>query len=982
MAEYLREDLVVREGETRTFPVTMSNAITAALIVGDYEGNVGQTYYEPWIINRGEIRLTDSFQTQATLFHINSTLSWRAASIENYGLISVIVPQSPSARAIWAIADGPDLYNAGTIEVSARGSAIGYSEYGGDLKLVNAATGIVRTTSEEYSIGFQLAYGAKIENRGEILSHVTGGGHSLVPDVAIGMRFGVGGGAFFAFSLVNSGLIKASTTVPAQGWTAGLYLHGDSTGTIVNSGTIRGEYAVWEVSESSVVGGMRIENSGLIDGRIILNHGADTILNTGRIVGTVDLGFDDDVYDGATGSVTGSTSGGEGSDRLTGGVQTEHFLGGAGDDILKGGGGADMLEGGSGADLFLFGAASDSSASAMDHILDFQSGLDKIDLRGLAILSIDWTASGGVQLVTVKTKEGDLVFHLTGALAETDFLYTLTPSPMFGTSGIDQLIGGDGPDEIYGQEGDDLLYGQGGNDLILGGLGNDRMEGGQGNDTFYVDAAGDIVIENFGQGSDRISTSVSYFLPATSEVELIEATTLSANAAMNLGGSDTANTILGNNGANTLYGNGGNDTLHAFEGDDYLVGGTGLDNLYGGKGDDRYYVGFADGDRIWEFAGEGYDTVATDVDYELPDVAHVERLEAGTLSATSAIALSGSNFDNLIIGNAGNNRLRGLAGNDTLQGLGGDDYLIGDEGADVMYGGTGNDTYYVNTSDDRIFENAGEGTNDRVATEVSFTLPEEAEVEVLEAVNFDGNSVGTLGGSRYDNIITGDAGNNVLRGYGGNDTLRGHLGNDTLIGDDGNDTMIGGQGNDTYYVDAAGDVVVEEVGQGTDRVSTSVSYALSPTTEIETLEASSLGSADPINLTGSNSANTIIGNNGANVIDGKGGNDVLVGAGGADTFAFTTAFGAGNIDRIEDFQVGVDKIGLEDTIFAAIAPGALAAGAFFAGTQAADGDDRIIYNQATGALYYDPDGIGAAAQVQFATLSGGPLLTSADFVLI
>ena len=51
-------------------------------------------------------------------------------------------------------------------------------------------------------------------------------------------------------------------------------------------------------------------------------------------------------------------------------------------------------------------------------------------------------------------------------------------------------------------------------------------------------------------------------------------------------------------------------------------------------------------------------------------------------------------------------------------------------------------------------------------------------------------------------------------------------------------------------------------------------------------------------------------------------------------------------------------------------------------TEGLDGNDRIIYNTTTGALYYDPDGDGAAAAVQFATLGTGLALTAADFFVV
>jgi Ca2+-binding RTX toxin-like protein len=64
------------------------------------------------------------------------------------------------------------------------------------------------------------------------------------------------------------------------------------------------------------------------------------------------------------------------------------------------------------------------------------------------------------------------------------------------------------------------------------------------------------------------------------------------------------------------------------------------------------------------------------------------------------------------------------------------------------------------------------------------------------------------------------------------------------------------------------------------------------------------------------------------------------------------------------------------------ATGTLAAAAFHVGAAAADADDRIIYSAATGNLFYDRDGTGAAAAVQFAHLNGSPALSNTDFVIV
>jgi Ca2+-binding RTX toxin-like protein len=157
-------------------------------------------------------------------------------------------------------------------------------------------------------------------------------------------------------------------------------------------------------------------------------------------------------------------------------------------------------------------------------------------------------------------------------------------------------------------------------------------------------------------------------------------------------------------------------------------------------------------------------------------------------------------------------------------------------------------------------------------------------------------------------------------------------------------------------------------------------------------------------LTGTGFADTIIGNSGNDILVGGLGNDVLrgglgkdkmTGGAGLDTFRFETAPNAlTNLDTITDFSLADDTIELENGIFMAlIATGALNAESFKSGAgviTAADANDYLIYNTTTGALYYDADGVGAAAQVQFATLVSnatlgthpGVGLTAADFFVV
>ncbi len=214
----------------------------------------------------------------------------------------------------------------------------------------------------------------------------------------------------------------------------------------------------------------------------------------------------------------------------------------------------------------------------------------------------------------------------------------------------------------------------------------------------------------------------------------------------------------------------------------------------------------------------------------------------------------------------------------------------------------------------------------------------------------------------------------------------------------GADDMNGGAGNDTYFVDNSGDIASENVDDGlADVVMSSVTYTLGQGIEIAYLTGSAR-----INLTGNEDENTLIGNAGANIIKGGTvsaariadvlngglGNDTLSGGLGRDTFIFNTKLSStANLDKITDFSAVDDVIHLENTgIFTALgsARGTLSTAKFWASTtgKAHDTNDRILYNTRTGELFYDPDGTGRQAAVEFANLTNKAKITAADFVVI
>jgi Ca2+-binding RTX toxin-like protein len=146
------------------------------------------------------------------------------------------------------------------------------------------------------------------------------------------------------------------------------------------------------------------------------------------------------------------------------------------------------------------------------------------------------------------------------------------------------------------------------------------------------------------------------------------------------------------------------------------------------------------------------------------------------------------------------------------------------------------------------------------------------------------------------------------------------------------------------------------------------------------------GGAGADTLEGAAGNDTLNGGVGSDELRGGTGNDTLNGGTEADMFVFDTAPGPGNIDRINDLNPGVDGIAFDLAVFAALGTsGALDPDLFRAGAgvnSAQDADDHIVYNTTSGALFYDPDGVGGSAAVQVATLVNHAALQASDITVI
>jgi Ca2+-binding RTX toxin-like protein len=125
----------------------------------------------------------------------------------------------------------------------------------------------------------------------------------------------------------------------------------------------------------------------------------------------------------------------------------------------------------------------------------------------------------------------------------------------------------------------------------------------------------------------------------------------------------------------------------------------------------------------------------------------------------------------------------------------------------------------------------------------------------------------------------------------------------------------------------------------------------------------------------------VLGNGNAKVHVGAGSDSITAGP-GADRFIFDSAL-ASQVERINGFKPGSDRIVLSESDFAGIGPVGhpLAPAEFHIGAAAARAVQHIIYNPNTGFLFYDPDGPGGTPQTHFATLGAHLALHSTDFLV-
>ena len=421
------------------------------------------------------------------------------------------------------------------------------------------------------------------------------------------------------------------------------------------------------------------------------------------------------------------------------------------------------------------------------------------------------------------------------------------------TAGDDVLIGDDAANTIDGLAGNDQISGAGGDDTLSGGDGNDTLDGGLGADTLQGNADNDLLISDAldtidgGTGIDTVDFS------AAQDGVIVDLDVNSAGAAgtpsqdggvldtppgavavagvvpeaniiseiddvENVVGTDFNDGLFGNNEVNVLEGADGDDAIHGFAGNDFLDGGEGTDTALFSAAPQGVSVDLNDQVSAEDFAAiVAGDTPAT--------------FAATGGTGNNVLAgfenVTGSQNDDLIVGDSAANTLIGNAGDDTLLGGGGTDVIDGGEGIDT-----------------NSFENINAAAADATIAGVNVVLNADGSgtaeyiaggVEGNPVINETFAGIENITGTVNDDTLvsTGDA-ENLLQGLAGDDLLVGGAGNDVLDGGEGIDTV------DFSDLDVPVTVTLDANGNGTATRETgfSVEVTDAPLTSLTTDQSS------------------------------------------------------------------------------------------------------------------------------------------------
>ena len=646
--------------------------------------------------------------------------------------------------------------------------------------------------------------------------------------------------------------------------------------------------------------------------------------------------------------------GGAGNDALYGGGGDDWLVGGAGNDFLDGGRGQDLMQGGAGDDTYVVG-----------HWLD----------------AVQEAASAGIDTVVSSLRHYQLPDNVENL--------ELAPGARDGSGNAlnNSLMGNDAANVLAGGAGNDTLAGQGGNDTLVGGAGNDLISGGAGVDVAVfsgdpaayaitavvgavrvagpdgIDALVEVEYAQFGNGM-RIALPAALAPPPPADLPAATMPGYALDAL--LSGGYWAHT----SGATTQlefsfmtsapsYASGSEasgfspmttqqqaavrDILDMFEGF--------LDVQFTEVADSNTGVDLRFGRCPQASAGYAY----------LPGSAGFPA-QPGSNQEEGDVWIA-TNLDAFNSGLAPGEALYGTLIHEIGHALGLQHPF---EGATALalngHAAEDNAKYtvmsYTSHPSGRVVEVTGSSMS--WSSSLYYRDPETPmlyDVAALQSL-YGGNAAGSAGNDTY--TFPARPVIETLWDAGGVDTLSaaGLAGASLIDLREGRYSSIGDYGfkdNGTWTETVPGWYSGTRPNYGTDNVA--IAYG----TVIE-------------NAVGGSGADILIGNNATNT---------LTGGAGADRFVFNAV---STVDTVTDFVSGSDKLAFDNAVFTQLgADGALAAGALRTGagaTHGVDADDRIVFDTATGDLYYDQDGFGIGAAVKVAHLDGVSALAPGDILVV
>ncbi len=820
------------------------------LIIGAFSGDIcGIDACEAYVV----YGVPTSARGPVDLFNLNSIFGFTIQGDVPNDIAGLSVSGAGDANG-----DGCD-----DLIIGARGGDDGGSN-AGEAYVIYRVTGTTRATVDltglAASDGFIIRGDAAEDLAGFSVSGADDVNGDGIADLIVGAPYGDNGDDYAGEAYVIYG--KAGTprgTVDLTGLAAsdGFIIQGDAAGdsagfNVSGAGDVNGDGV-----DDLIVGANRGNNAGTNAGEayVILGGSASGF---GAVVDLTTLaapyGFiiqGDDAYDTAGWSV--SSAGDVNGDRLDDLIVGSPVSKDSGNSV----GEATVIYGKAGATR---GTLDLTGLAASDGFII--EGDAAYDIAGWSVSSAGDVNGDGIDDLIVGARlrddggysasEAYLIFGVAGATRGTLDLTGLIASEGFIIQGDEE---GDGAGWSVSSAGD--LNGDDIDDLIVGARGGDDggAEAGEAYAIYGVAgvtrgtvdltglAASDVFIIQGDAAYDQVGFSVSSAGDVNGDGidDLIvgapygdDGGTEAGEAYVIYGRRPTIEvTRTGTGISQAIFGGHLNDTINGMGGNDLLDGDDGADSLDGGAGIDT-----ADCSRA-----------AVTVTVSLLTGTGTQGEAAGDVFA-GIERLAGSAFADNLTGNTGVNLLRGGAGADTMDGGAGTDTFdyrtaasgirvdlfagtgsLGDaagdvvSGFEVVFGSAFDDTVTGNASANRIRRSAradiidggaGSDTLDYVTSGAAVT------VNLLTGTGLFGDAEGDMIsgierviGSRFDDVLTGNAlrnflgggaGDDVMNGGGGNDVFLFGAGDDSINGDDGIDVapFIGNQSEFTMFDFAPG----------------------------------------------------------------------------------------------------------------------------------------------------------------------------------